>query len=158
MSLTLAPPKGKPSMGTSKRHSPPRSLTAVEKCRGSTRGCGYRDVAVKLFNQQNLSDGDLRTFQQEVLVLSRTNHPSVVGLYGASLQLPNLCLVEELCDTCLEKWVNHLLHTPGCSPARYLCHCHLTLIVGVALSCNTAACWILTATNLDNGSTCWLPM
>ncbi|KAL6754046.1 kinase-like domain-containing protein [Haematococcus lacustris] len=64
-----------------------------------------QQVAVKMFNQQNLSDGDLRTFQQEVLVLSRTNHPSVVGLYGASLQLPNLCLVEELCDTCLEKFI-----------------------------------------------------
>ncbi|PNH05977.1 putative serine/threonine-protein kinase, partial [Tetrabaena socialis] len=85
---------------------------------GTTRGqgaCGRvveglyggRRVAVKLVADTHTRGGPsealLQTFEQEVEVLGRCEHPNVVRLLAACLQPPRLCLVMELMETSLDR-------------------------------------------------------
>jgi hypothetical protein len=56
-------------------------------------------VAIKVLS----SGADLANFAHEISILGRTHHPNVVSLLGASLSLPNVALIEELCDGSLER-------------------------------------------------------
>ncbi|GLI63291.1 hypothetical protein VaNZ11_006197 [Volvox africanus] len=69
-------------------------------------------VAVKLMaNEEPWVDASansfVRTFAQEVEVLSRCTHPNVVRLLAACVTPPRLCLVMELLDTSLEWLIHH---------------------------------------------------
>ncbi|KAG2449900.1 hypothetical protein HYH02_000006 [Chlamydomonas schloesseri] len=66
----------------------------------------YRGAPVAVKSLRPLMQGctidDLEVFVQEVTVLCTLRHSSIVQLLGASLQPPDICLVEELCATSLD--------------------------------------------------------
>ena len=66
---------------------------------GEWRTRSHAKVAVKtLHAMTGVSKREVRTFMREVSVLSRLNHPGIVRLLGACLQLPHICIVEELME------------------------------------------------------------
>lgn len=65
--------------------------------RGSWNG---RPVAIKMMHGMLFEESsrDLLNFQQEVSVLSRLDHDHIIKFYGACVQPPQVCLVEELAE------------------------------------------------------------
>lgn len=66
---------------------------------GEWRTRSKAKVAVKMLHTMTgVSNGEARTFIREVNVLSRLSHPSIVRLIGACLEMPHICIVEELME------------------------------------------------------------
>jgi len=75
--------------------------------RGTWNG---RPVAIKMMHGMLFEENsrDLLNFQQEVSVLSRLDHDHIIKFYGACVQPPQVCLVEELAEG---GSLHDLLHT-----------------------------------------------
>lgn len=61
-----------------------------------------RPVAVKKFkiDYQAMEDGnppmDTDLIRKEIVILAKLNHPNIMKFYGASVVMPNICIVTEL--------------------------------------------------------------
>lgn len=61
-----------------------------------------KPAAVKKFkiDYQAMEDGnppmDTDLIRKEIVILSKLNHPNVMKFYGASVVMPNICIVTEL--------------------------------------------------------------
>lgn len=54
------------------------------------------DVAVKIMHGMTEGSKMLDTFKKEIFLLSRLHHPGIINFLGASLEPPNVCIVQEL--------------------------------------------------------------
>merc|ERR1719262_311547 len=77
------------------------------------------DVAVKIMHGMTEGSQMLDTFKKEIFLLSRLKHPGIVNFLGASLQPPNVCIVQELAEG---GSLYSLLHGSGSenNPMKYL--------------------------------------
>lgn len=85
-----------------------KQVTMEEVTMGSLIGTGgiasvysgwYRgsEVAIKVLHEcEQNSETSYKAFCSEVEVLQRLKHPNIIKFYGAKLQLPTVCIVEEL--------------------------------------------------------------
>ena len=56
------------------------------------------DVAVKIMHGMTEGSKMLDTFKKEIFLLSRLKHQGIINFLGASLQPPNVCIVQELAE------------------------------------------------------------
>ena len=70
---------------------------------GKWRG---RQVALKTLFDPRVTESVKREYMDELLVMAQLSHPNIVGLLGACVKPPNMCMVIELCDRSLHQ----LLH------------------------------------------------
>ncbi|EFJ50019.1 hypothetical protein VOLCADRAFT_89421 [Volvox carteri f. nagariensis] len=97
-----------------------------------------RRVAVKLMANEELLGVEgappgtfIKTFAQEVEVLSRCQHPNIIQLLAACVSPPRLCLVMELMETSLDKL---LYHSPGQQPMPLPKVLHIGICIANALA------------------------
>lgn len=76
-------------------------------------------VAVKIMHGLIEGSQMLETFKKEIFLLSRLKHPGIVNFLGASLQPPDICIVQELAEG---GSLFTLLHGSGSenNPLRYI--------------------------------------
>jgi hypothetical protein len=80
---------------------------------------GGEMVAVKIMHGLIEGSQMLETFKKEIFLLSRLKHPGIVNFLGASLQPPDICIVQELAEG---GSLFTLLHGSGSenNPLRYI--------------------------------------
>jgi len=67
-----------------------------------------KDVAVKVFDEEEMKKVLVTSFVMEVAVLQELRHPNVVLFMGASFEKPNLCIVTELLHYSLHDFIHSL--------------------------------------------------
>mmetsp|Transcript_16662 Transcript_16662/g.24878 ORF Transcript_16662/g.24878 Transcript_16662/m.24878 type:complete len:544 (+) Transcript_16662:58-1689(+) len=67
--------------------------------RGKARG---KDVAVKVFKKENVSNTDLENFREEVKIMSKIYHPNILLFMGACTQGDEVMIVTPIMPTDLE--------------------------------------------------------
>ena len=77
------------------------------------------NVAVKIMHGMVEGSQTLETFKKEIFLLSRLQHPGIINFLGASLQPPDICIVQELA---VGGSLYTLLHGSGSEtkPLKYL--------------------------------------
>lgn len=58
-------------------------------------------VALKTLFDPRVDEQLKQEYMDELLIMSKLNHPNVVDFYGACMKAPNLCMVMELCEMSL---------------------------------------------------------